>query len=122
MDDSDGREIRAARNQAMFRAVNEKIAVLNEAFGALTGTFSVACECADSRCITLLEIAPDVYREVRKSPRTFVVLPEHVQADVEDVVREHDGYVIVEVFGRGADVAEASFGAEGPSAVGDGDG
>jgi hypothetical protein len=68
----------------------------------------------------LLEIAPDVYYEVRKSPRTFVVLPEHVQADVEDVVSEHDGYTVVEVIGRGVDVADATFGAAGRAAAGDG--
>jgi hypothetical protein len=117
MHDSDEREIRAARNQALFRAVNEKIAVLNEALGELAGTFSVTCECADNHCITLLEIAPDDYRDVRKSPRTFVVLPEHVQADVENVVSERDGYVVVEVIGRGVVVAEATFRADEPSAA-----
>jgi len=43
---SDEREVRAARNQALFRAVNEKILEINESFGALNGSISVACECA----------------------------------------------------------------------------
>jgi hypothetical protein len=115
MDDGDEREIRAARNQALFRAVNDKIADLNAAFGPLVGTFSIACECADNGCITLLEIPPDAYRDVRKNPRRFVVLPEHVQPDVESVVSRHDGYAVVEVIGRGVDVATATYRAEGES-------
>jgi|GEM_PF-4479996 len=43
---TDEREVRAARNRAILRAVNEKILELNEAFGALLGTFAIACECA----------------------------------------------------------------------------
>ena len=75
MDVHEDREIRAARNQALFRAVNEKLGKLNEVFATLAGTLSIACECADSNCITLLEVSPAAYREARRSPRTFVVLP-----------------------------------------------
>lgn len=114
MDESDEREVGAARNQSMFRAVNERIAALNDALGELVGPFSVTCECADNGCINLLQIPPDAYHEVRKNPRTFVVLPTHVQPDVEKVVSQEDGYTIVEVIGRGVDVAEASFRDERP--------
>ena len=38
------REVRAARNQALFRAVNEKISELNEAFGEIIGTFAITCQ------------------------------------------------------------------------------
>ena len=112
---TDEREIRAARNQALFRAVNEKILELNEAFGELTGTFSIACECADVSCVELLEIAPDAYRQVRKNPRTFVVVAGHVFPDVELVLSRHDGYAVVEATGRGAHVAEATFRVGGKS-------
>src|SRR4051812_39268632 len=107
MDDNEQREIRATRNQAIFRAINEKIASLNDAFGVVAGTFSVACECADNTCIALLEILPDAYHDVRKNPRRFVVLPEHVQPDVEDVVSTAEGYTVVEAIGSGASVADA---------------
>ena len=103
------REIRAARNQALFRAVNEKMLELNEIFGAIAGTFSIACECARMDCVALMEIPPDAYRVVRQSPRTFAVCPDHVEADVERVVSTHDGYAVVEVTGHGVVVAEATF-------------
>jgi hypothetical protein len=103
------REIRAARNQALFRAVNDKILELNETFGALAGTFVVACECSRLTCVELVEIGEDAYRAVRQSPRTFVVLPEHIDAEVERVLSNHDGYAVAEVLGNGVRIAEATF-------------
>lgn len=103
------REIRAARNQALFRAINEKMLELNETFGEIVGTFAVACECSRMDCVDLLEIRPDAYRAVRESPRTFVVRSGHVEADVERAVSTHDGFTVVEVRGHGAEIADATF-------------
>jgi 5-bromo-4-chloroindolyl phosphate hydrolysis protein len=102
----DEREIRAARNQALFRAVNEKLVGLNEAFVSATDTFVIACECADVTCVATLNIPPDAYREVRANPRRFAVLEGHVYADVEKVVGEADEYVVVEKIASAAKLAE----------------
>ena len=101
------REVRAARNQSLFRAVNEKVRDLNEAMSALTHTFTISCECADRNCIGQLDIDPDDYLAVRSEPRRFVVLPGHVYPDLERVVAELDGYVVLEKFGFAGDLAEA---------------
>jgi hypothetical protein len=100
------REVRAGRNQSLFRAVNESLVALNEAFAVMTDTFSIACECADVRCIETLEISPEAYAAVRADPRRFVVLTGHVYPDVERVVDEADDYVVVEKFGVEGSVAE----------------
>jgi hypothetical protein len=100
------REVRAARNQSLFRAVNENMRVLNDGFAQITETFAIACECADQRCIETIEIRPEDYAAVRAEPRHFAVLPGHVYPDVERVVREADGYVVVEKQGTAAEVAE----------------
>ena len=100
------REVRAARNQSLFRAVNEKLETLNKAFENVTETFTIACECADTYCVQMLEINADEYRVVRAEPRQFVVLSGHVYPDVETVVRESDGYVVVEKLGVAGDVAQ----------------
>ena len=68
------REIRAARNQAMFRAVNEQITALNKALESVTDTFTVACECADTTCVEMIDIAPKDYTAVRGEPRCFVCI------------------------------------------------
>jgi hypothetical protein len=44
---NEGREVRAARNLALFREVNERIREFNESVETLTSTFTVSCECAD---------------------------------------------------------------------------
>ena len=103
---SDEREIRAARNQSLFRAVNEQIKSLNETYAEFVGTFAIACECADTSCIGTIELPPDEYEAIRAEPRHFAVLPGHIYPDVEDVVRESNGYVVVEKIARAAAVAE----------------
>jgi hypothetical protein len=100
------REVRAARNQALFRAVNENLRTLNEAFASVAGTFSIACECADRNCVEMIEIESKQYLAVRAEPRQFAVLAEHVYPDVEVVVREAAGYVVVEKMAAAGEVAE----------------
>jgi hypothetical protein len=93
----------------LFRAVNEKITVLNEAFAELAGSFAIACECSRTDCVEMLELTPDAYAAVRESPRTFAVLRGHAEPGIDRVVSVHEGYAIVEVVGSGAQVAEATF-------------
>ena len=107
IDEQHGREIRAARNQSLFRAVNEKMRELNDAFTHATETFVIACECADRNCVEMLDIEPAAYGAVRAEPRHFAVLPGHVYPDVETLVREHDGYVVVEKQALAGELAEA---------------
>jgi hypothetical protein len=100
------REARAARNQALFRNVNEKLRELNDAFESVTSTFAIACECADTGCTGMLDISPEEYELIRSEPRHFAVLPGHVYADVETVVRELAAYVVVEKTGDAGEAAE----------------
>ncbi|HEV3484918.1 MAG TPA: hypothetical protein VG106_05895 [Vicinamibacterales bacterium] len=101
------REIRAARNQAMFRAINEKLAEMADAVSSATRSFSIACECADTSCVDILEVAAADYEAVRAEPRRFFVLPGHVYPDVERVVDETAAFVVVEKIASAADVAES---------------
>lgn len=91
------REVRAALNQAIFRAVNTNIVELTERFAEEVETLEIACECADSMCTQLLAITADAYAVVRRSPGTFVVLSDHVRANVERIVSRADGYAVVEL-------------------------
>jgi hypothetical protein len=102
------REVRAARNQALFRVVNEKLKDINSVFEHVVGSNAIACECADLQCIETVEIAREEYDEVRANPRHFVVAPGHIYPDVERVVREGKGYTVVEKTGCAGEVAEAA--------------
>jgi len=104
----DERQVRAGRNQSMFRAANERLKDLNDAFGGLNGTYAIACECADTSCLATIEIHPDEYESMRESSYRFAVLPGHVYLDVERVVAERDAYVVVEKFAAAAEVAAAN--------------
>jgi hypothetical protein len=104
---SEEREIRAAWNQSMFRAINERL-TREDPLGELAGSHVISCECADLSCVQTLAISAARYEQVRKEPRHFAVLPGHVLPDVERVVAEHETYVVVEKFGEAGEMAEVA--------------
>lgn len=102
-------EQRAARNESLFREVNENIAGLEAEFakyGATETLPAYVCECADTACSEQLAIDPDTYRRKRNNPRLFFVLPGHQVAHLERVVERHRGYLIVEKTGQAGQAAE----------------
>lgn len=87
------REERVAQNEVAARAVNESI---EEADTRPASTFIHAlCECGLEDCERVLAITRPVYERVRSDPRQFVILPAHLISEVEDVVEESDGFLIV---------------------------
>jgi 5-bromo-4-chloroindolyl phosphate hydrolysis protein len=102
------RDLRAARNQALFRAVNEKLRELNEAFSEVSETYAIACECADVSCVQTVHVQMQEYLDVRENPRRFVVLRDHVLPHVERVVSGTDGYVVVEKTAAVSEITEAT--------------
>ncbi len=89
-----------ARNEAFFRAVNEGIAEASERFESNEAEF--LCECGDAHCMHRIEVPLDEYENVRAHPTRFVVRHEHVEPEVEEVVRERRRYAIVEKVDRAA--------------------
>jgi hypothetical protein len=103
---NDERAIQAARNQTLFRAVNERINTLNEHFSVLPIAEWV-CECADDTCTERIQLTPAEYEAIRKHPNRFPILPGHELVDVEVVVEAHDRYLVVEKLGAAKDYATA---------------
>jgi hypothetical protein len=99
------RHIRAAKNESLFREINERIAELNEAFEPILPVSEWICECADQTCIEPLPMAFEAYEEIRRHPARFAVRPGHELPDLERVVEEHDGYLVVEKIGIAQDIA-----------------
>ena len=100
------RRIRAAQNQSLFRAVNERLENLAEAFQFVAQTASFACECADKRCVSRMSMKMSEYEELRNErPDRFAVLPGHIDAAVEGIVAQNERFWVVEKIGVGADVA-----------------
>lgn len=99
-------EQRAARNEALFREVNQNIARLEERHGTTVATPVYICECATADCTAQLPIDPETYRRVRENARLFFLLPGHQDPKVERIVEEHRDFLIVQKTGLAGDVAE----------------
>jgi hypothetical protein len=88
------REERVARNEALFREVNEQIKQVNEDTPAGSEADFV-CECGDPECTDPVSLTLVEYEEVRGEPTHFAVLPGHVVPDVEVVVAHNDRFAVV---------------------------
>jgi hypothetical protein len=89
---------RQARNEALFREVNERIASLGERAEAWTtdGTHFL-CECGEEGgCGQRVRVPMDVYERVRSQDDRFVVKPGHETPDLEQAIEWTDDYVIVD--------------------------
>jgi hypothetical protein len=91
----DERARRIGKNEAVYRSINEKIEGLNTAFGMVTESMAVLCECGVAECAQQLELDIPTYERVRADPTLFVLVPGHEIPDVESVVEEHSGFSIV---------------------------
>ena len=101
----DAREERLARNETLFRAVNENIE--EAAARSAMPTFDVFCECSNVDCTLLLTIGVSEYEQIRADPRHFVVAPGHELPEIESVVARTGAYQVVIKQGEAADfVAE----------------
>ena len=103
------RAARAARNQALYREVNERVEAINRAFDSLLPLGDWICECALESCSERLSLTHEEYEALRADGTRFAVMPdeEHVIPDVEDVVERHERYWVVEKVGVAAEVVEA---------------
>jgi formate-nitrite transporter family protein len=99
-------EQRAARNEALFREVNENIARLEERHGTTESESVYVCECANAGCTEQLAVDPETYRRVREEPGLFFVRPGHEDPQLEHVVERRREYLIVEKTGEAGEVAE----------------
>ncbi len=101
------RAARLARNQALYREVNERVKAINEAFNSLLPLGDWLCECADPECSERLSLTHEEYEMLRADGSRFAVVPSepHVFPEVEDVVERHERYWVVEKQGTAADLA-----------------
>lgn len=102
------REERLARNEAIFREVNERTRSLQDRFGPEDPTTSYEeflCECGDQLCVERVKLTVAEYESVRAESTQFVVRPGHSVPRVERVVLENDRYLVVVKLGDAAEVA-----------------
>ena len=84
---------RLAKNQALFREVNERI---NEIRPKVVGFVEFLCECSFADCRESVALRPEEYEDVRRDATRFFIAPGHVAADVEAVVADQGRFLVVE--------------------------
>jgi hypothetical protein len=93
----DTRQQRVAKNEALFRQVNERIEEINEQLDP-GGLSDFLCECGDDDCTTPISLTLKEYEQVRSVPTHFAIAHGHEVLDVEKVVEKTERYAIVEKF------------------------
>ena len=96
-----------ARNDATFRAANERIRDVAEE-QEMTELVPFICECADERCTQIVQLSLEEYESIRREPTHFLNAIAHDAAarGAGDVVEQNDRYVVLEKTGVAGDVAE----------------
>jgi hypothetical protein len=122
---------RNAETQNLYREVNERVAEVYSQFGGgvtedrMSELIELFCECGQQApCEERVNVTAATYERVRADPTTFILLPGHGIAIVEDVIERGDGFLIARNIGRAADIARAAdprrvdgFDAGGPQAA-----
>jgi hypothetical protein len=94
---------RLARNEVLFREVNENLRTLAEQNeGTLQDFF---CECADVDCTIRVKLTNSEYETARSEGNRFIVASGHERREVERIVIETDRFLLVEKTGGGGDEA-----------------
>jgi hypothetical protein len=98
-------EQRKAKNEALFRAVNERIEDVAGELG-VTDEASFVCECGNVDCTEMMSMSLAEYERVRSQGTHFAVLPGHADHEIERVVATGDRYVVVEKVGVAGRIAD----------------
>jgi hypothetical protein len=101
----DLRRMRAAKNQSLFREVNERVEEIAQSFNLDSQQLDFICECAHTDCVERLEMSVREYEAIRRVPTHFAVADGHEIPDVENVVERTSRYVVVAKLGVGGELA-----------------
>jgi hypothetical protein len=89
-------------HQTLRREVNEQLNSLEtDNFRHDSETIDVVCECVEGACTARITMTAVDYELVRRFPTRFFVKAGHEVAEEERVIKESDGYVVIEASGRG---------------------
>lgn len=103
----DAREERLARNEVLFRDVNERIEQSAAPHGDDPHVYEFLCECSNIDCSLRIHMTLAAYERVRADAHCFVVAPGHELPEIEEVLSRNDEFQVVRKEGKAADLAEA---------------
>jgi hypothetical protein len=100
------REDRIARNEALFRSVNERVRELAGAVVSEANPLAFVCECGAADCAASVELTIREYESVRADSAQFFVVSGHEVPEVEHVVEHRKHYDVVRKHGDEAQIAK----------------
>lgn len=100
------REERLAKNESLFRVLNENI---RDLAGRLAPgeTYEFICECPTRDCFERLTLTLAQYEQVRGGGTHFLLAEGHEEPEIEQVIAKHATHVVVEKEGLAGAVASA---------------
>jgi hypothetical protein len=96
-----------AKNEALYRRVNERIESISDAVPPNEQTMDFVCECDRPNCFEKVTAKRTEYEAVRAVATHFIVHHGHVDPKVEHVILSTDRFAVVEKEGEAAREAVA---------------
>lgn len=90
---------RAARNEEIFRNINERIEK-GAAKHGVQSPIPFHCECDRTSCLETIDLAVSVYERLLGERYQFVVIPGHEDTAIERVLERQTAYLVVEKIGE----------------------
>ncbi|MBA3843052.1 MAG: hypothetical protein H0X39_10625 [Actinobacteria bacterium] len=100
------REERLAKNESLFRVLNENIRDLASRL-APGETYEFICECPTRDCFERLTMTLPEYEQVRADGTHFLLAERHEEPEIERVIATRATHVVVEKEGLAGVVANA---------------
>ena len=97
-----------AKNEELFRSVNEQIEAVSQAVPPDDATMEFLCECANEDWHERLDVTRAEYESVRAVGTHFIVMDGHQDDDIEHITFSNDRFLVVEKEGVAATDAEES--------------
>ncbi len=91
-----------AKNEALFRDVNERVAELNDRFDGDArdedAEWELICECVDDGCLERIRVTKAEYDAVRSDPTRFALALGHEFTGIERVVEQNERFAVGQKF------------------------
>lgn len=98
------RNERLARNETLFRSVNERVEEVVQP--GLNEEIDFLCECGDGDCVETVSLTREEYERVRADGAQFAIVAGHEIPDIENEVLRTDRFLVVRKLPEEAEIAQ----------------
>jgi hypothetical protein len=96
------RTMALAKNEELFRKVNERIESLSQVVAPRDQTMEYLCECDRAHCYERIKASREEYKSVRAVATHFIVLAGHEDRRIERVAFSNERFLTIEKQGAAA--------------------